>query len=33
MRFLADGGGGRIWVQTRNLVSLAEGLLPFMESK
>ncbi len=33
MRFLADGGGGRVWVQTRNLVSLAEGLLPFIESK
>ncbi len=29
MRFQA-GGGGRVWVQTRNLVSLAELIVPFI---
>ena len=32
MRFQA-GDGGRIWIQTRNLVSLAEQIVPFMPSR
>ena len=32
MRFQA-GEGGRIWIQTRNLVSLAEQIVPFMPSR
>ena len=32
MRFQA-GDGGRVWIQTRNLVSLAEQIVPFMPSR
>ena len=32
MRFRA-GDGGHVWVQTRNLVSLAEQIVPFIPRK
>ena len=32
MRFQA-GEGGRVWIQTRNLVSLAKQIVPFMPSR